>query len=799
MEKLFEGISKNQEHMVGLIPKVSPLHDVAYPVIEECEALTKQLRILEFAEHLSFLESGVLSARIINDKDILIESIKQYFSFLNTQLSTDPDILPSILEQPQQHKTCLDSLLYLMTDFECLLKKLNFPVIVSEVLEEGGLQTWCDDDLQLFSNDFQALSTFDISHLNILISKPLLIDVCFPMHIILAPMEKRFRYHFCGSQKTNRIDMPEWYMSQVLQWIRTNDYFVTVVDRDFISEKDNTPVSVRLQLMRGLVTLLLDKLHYDLGISAFMPVRFGYQFQMRRSNSEILSCLMDSDPGNSSSSELLENAQNFSHLIDVILQTDAKLTQLAYPNGYPKPSDVLSHPKVFSRWLLLEQCLASDRLKLVLGNFSSWSVVDETEKRPQCVDDFIALLHAVGFRSRQLSDKISRARFVQIQLNLIREFFNDIVLSARRKFENDDSNDLGQSKNKSEVSNAKTTVLGSLFSSRSRSPNASSETKKISIINQLFNCFVDGIGQKLSSRWIIVLNAIKCLHDVMLEWANDQYYVTFWEDLSTRALLQFGDPWLIDIGLCPLVTDEIVKESEQNELKNETFDELHSSNTYLGLHGGVFSQMLRLYNGEIKNMLKETVDLTLTDLKSKSWVYVYATDHWLRTSSVSGYLSSMKSELSNLMMSANASVFFLALRDWLYQLSESLHPKLFTHVWKEIASQLDDYLYNELILSNRFSPLGAAQLRFDLTNYLYPMFSLYTERPESYFFQIRDACVLLNLLRGTAELLRETIMESMNSQQKRDNDPLGPLLELGVYRLTPEEALRILSLRAIPE
>ncbi|VDP77901.1 unnamed protein product [Schistosoma curassoni] len=274
--------------------------------------------------------------------------------------------------------------------------------------------------------------------------------------------------------------------------------------------------------MRGLVTLLLDKLHYDLGISAFMPVRFGYQFQMRRSNSEILSCLMDSDPGNSSSSELLENAQNFSHLIDVILQTDAKLTQLAYPNDYPKPSDVLSHPKVFSRWLLLEQCLASDRLKLVLGNFSSWSVVDETEKRPQCVDDFIALLHAVGFRSRQLSDKISRARFVQIQLNLIREFFNDIVLSARRKFENDDSNDLGQSKNKSEVSNAKTTVLGSLFSSRSRSPNASSETKKISIINQLFNCFVDGIGQKLSSRWIIVLNAIKCLHDVMLEWANDQ-------------------------------------------------------------------------------------------------------------------------------------------------------------------------------------------------------------------------------------------------------------------------------------
>ncbi|CAH8580482.1 unnamed protein product [Schistosoma turkestanicum] len=705
MEKLFEGVSKNQEQMMRLLPKVSPLYDVAYPVIEESNVLEKQLRILEFSEHLSFLESGVLSARVIDDKDILIDSLKQYFSFLNSQLSTDPDILPSILEHSQQHKTCLDSLLYLMTDFEHLLKKLNFPVIVSEVLEEGGLQTWCDDDLQLFSNDFQALSTFDISHVNTLLSKPLVVDVCFPMHIILAPMEKRFRYHFCGSQKTNRIDKPEWYMSQVLQWIRTNDYFVTVVDRDFIPDKDNTSVSVRLQLMRGLITLLLDKLYYDLGLSTFMPIRFGLQFQIRRSNSEASTCPMDSDPGSSSSSELLENPQTFSHLIDVVLQTDAKLTQLAYPSDYPKPSDVLSHPKVFSRWLLLEQRLASDRLKLVLGNFSSWSIVDETEKRPQCVDDFIALLHAVGFRGRQLSDKISRARFVQVQLNLIHEFFDYIVLSARRKFEHDNFSDHGHSKNKSEVSISKSTMFGGLFSSHNLSPDASLESRKNSIINQLFNCFVDGIGQNLSPRWIIALNAIKCLHDMMLEWANDQYYVTFWEDLSTRALLQFGDPWLMDIGLCPLVTDRILKEPELDEPKNETFSELGCSDNYLGLHGGVFTQMLRLYNDEIKKMLKQTVDLTLTDLKSKSLAYVYSTDHWLRASSVSGYLSNMKSELSNLMLSSNASVFFLALRDWLYHLSESLHPKLFTHVWKEIASQLDDYLYNEVCCDNLNYPL----------------------------------------------------------------------------------------------
>ncbi|CAH8657140.1 unnamed protein product [Heterobilharzia americana] len=393
----------------------------------------------------------------------------------------------------------------------------------------------------------------------------------------------------------------------------------------------------------------------------------------------------------------------------------------------------------------------------------------------------MALLYAVSSRGQQLSDKISRARFVQVQLNLIREFFDRIVLSARYKPEDEDSNDHCYSaKNKTEKSSS---MFGSLFSPSSRSSNPQSKVKKVSIINQLFNCFIDGIGQNRSSRWILALNAMKCFHDVMLEWANDQYYVTFWEDLTTRGLLQFGDPWLVDIGLSASTRDIMSSELQEYESQNKAFNELCSSDSHLGLHGGVFSQMLRLYHDEIKKMIQETVDLVLTDLKSKSVMY----------------LSNMRSEISNLTMSTNASVFFLALRDWLYHLSESLHPKLFSQVWKEIAYQLDDYLYHKLILSNRFSPLGAAQLRFDLKNYLYTMFSLYTERPETFFFQTCGACILLNLLRGTAELLKETLIESMSAKQKNDSNPLGSLIELGVYRLTPEEALRILSLQVVPE
>ncbi|CAH8873701.1 unnamed protein product [Trichobilharzia szidati] len=587
-------------------------------------------------------------------------------------------------------------------------------------------------------------------------------------------------------------------MSQVLQWIRANDYFITVVDRDFISVRNASAVSVRLELMRGLVTLLLDKLNYDLGLSTSMPLRFSHKFSLKHdSDSKISNAICYPSLPSNSDGGLLNNAEHFSHLIDVVLQTDSKLSKMMYPPDYPRPSDVLSHPKVFSRWLLLEQHLASDRLKIVLGSSSSWCVVDESEGRPQCVDDFIAILHAVSSRGRQLSDKVSQARFVQVQLNLIHEFYFECVESlTRSQLELDASMNLSPlSKSKTEKGNETSNVFGSLFSSHGgRSPNSQPRTKKASVINQLIKCLVDGVEDPRSTRWILTMNAMKCLHDVMLEWANDQYYVTFWQDLSTRRLLQFGDPWLKDIGLNTNKTNIMSSELKGHESPNEAFNESCSSDTYLGLHGGVFTQMLLLYSSQIKRMLEETVKMVTKDLKEKSSFYIRSSDHWLCNTSESG---NIKSESANLMMSTSASVLFRALHDWLYHLSKSVHWKLFPHIWKSIASQLDDYFYNELILMNRFTSLGAAQLRFDLTNCLYSAFNLYTERPESFFFQTRDACVLLNLLPGTAELLKDTLKESVSTVRKDDNNPLGSLLELGVYRLTPEEALRILSLRVI--
>lgn len=45
--------------------------------------------------------------------------------------------------------------------------------------------------------------------------------------LLVTPLAKRFRFHFFSNRKTNNPDKPEWYLSQILQWIRDQEPFIT--------------------------------------------------------------------------------------------------------------------------------------------------------------------------------------------------------------------------------------------------------------------------------------------------------------------------------------------------------------------------------------------------------------------------------------------------------------------------------------------------------------------------------------------------------------------------------------------
>lgn len=792
-------LSINKAKISAISLAASTMYNHLKIPINECKNIEKQIGVANLRERLLYLESTILGARVVKNNRMLVKSINEYCSFISSKILLNNEYTQFILEQSDIHETCLNSLDFLKTEFDNCLKRCMFPITITEVTENGDTRTWCDDDLEEFSKFYELFASLDATHLNMILSKPVLETVPVPVQAILNPLEKRFRYHFYGTRETNRIDKPEWYMTQVLQWIRVNDYFVTVAGRDFLS-RDGKYSNLRVEFIRGLVTLLLDKLNTDLKLYCTQSMRFELNFQLKvvnQSDDQAFDKSASSLFDDTEDCELLRNAEYFGHLVDVVLRTDARLTQLAYPFDQPRPSDVLTHPKVFARWLLLEQRLASERLANLLLNPISWTVVDESQKRSQCVDDFIALNFALSQRGRQLPDKVSRARFLQVQLNLIYELFQLLVQCAHSEVQAVETLDDQEKKPKQlfKLDGAHTIRFQSIFGGRNRTPlTMPVNLKSYSLARILTNLLETPSIHQHSSRWIGAVNSLKHVQDIMLEWSNDQYYVAFWEDSSTRALLEIGDPWLNDIGLI----NKLERNRSDGKFPNQAVGQNGSAHKFVdghpsqfkssGLHGGVFSQLLDVYSNEIDKMVNETVHSILSDLFAKAQNYVLAKDHWLQSNSSFGYLGKSNIEMN---VSSMATGFLIAVRDWLFYLSSKLHPKLFTCSWQLIASLLDNYLYKELILSNRFSTSGAAQLRFDLTRCLYPLFQLHTDYPETFFPLTKDACILLNLLNGTSLLLKDTLEQAAANS----TNSLAPLLELGIYNLTAEEALRILNLR----
>lgn len=115
---------------------------------------------------------------------------------------------------------------------------------------------------------------------------------------------------------------------------------------------------------------------------------------------------------------------------------------------------------------------------------------------------------------------------------------------------------------------------------------------------------------------------------------------------------------------------------------------------------------------------------------------------------------------------------------------------LFKIFWQMLVEKLDVYIYQEIILANHFNEGGAAQLQFDMTRNLFPLFSHYCKRPENYFKHIKEACIVLNLNVGSALLLKD-VLQSTSGQLPAT----AALNEVGIYKLAQQDVEILLNLR----
>ncbi|XP_037367264.1 RAD50-interacting protein 1 [Talpa occidentalis] len=253
----------------------------------------------------------------------------------------------------------------------------------------------------------------------------------------------------------------------------------------------------------------------------------------------------------------------------------------------------------------------------------------------------------------------------------------------------------------------------------------------------------------LGFRYCAILNAVNYISTVLADWADNVFFL----QLQQAALEVFAD---------------------NNTLSKLQLGQLAS------MESSVFDDMINLLERLKHDMLTRQVDHVFREVKDAA--KLYKKERWLSLPS--------QAEQAVMSLSSAACPFLLTLRDRLLQLEQQLCFSLFKIFWQILVEKLDIYIYQEIILANHFNEGGAAQLQFDMTRNLFPLFSHYCKRPENYFKHIKEACIVLNLNIGSALLLKD-VLQSASGQPPAT----AALNEVGIYKLAQQDVEILLNLR----
>uniref|UniRef100_A0A2K6AXX1 RAD50-interacting protein 1 n=1 Tax=Macaca nemestrina TaxID=9545 RepID=A0A2K6AXX1_MACNE len=251
----------------------------------------------------------------------------------------------------------------------------------------------------------------------------------------------------------------------------------------------------------------------------------------------------------------------------------------------------------------------------------------------------------------------------------------------------------------------------------------------------------------LGFRYCAILNAVNYISTVLADWADNVFFL----QLQQAALEVFA---------------------ENNTLSKLQLGQLAS------MESSVFDDMINLLERLKHDMLTRQVDHVFREVKDAA--KLYKKERWLSLPS--------QSEQAVMSLSSSACPLLLTLRDHLLQLEQQLCFSLFKIFWQMLVEKLDVYIYQEIILANHFNEGGAAQLQFDMTRNLFPLFSHYCKRPENYFKH--RYCLNLNV--GSALLLKDVLQSTSGKLPAT-----AALNEVGIYKLAQQDVEILLNLRQL--
>ncbi|KAI1809115.1 RINT-1 family protein [Poronia punctata] len=536
-----------------------------------------------------------------------------------------------------------------------------------------------------------------------------------PFEVMVKPFEQWFRFQFMGNNATSSPQsfgafcIPQ-FISLIEKW---EAFFRENVGHILFSRYRDTPVgemSVYVDPACALVT-------------AMLPV-------MREKIDIVIQ-------------EGLRNPQFLSSLIIQIMNLDDELrTKFQYDGGDLEQgwaglaSEVLDTH--FDAWLKAEKEFALERFGAILNSPDARSIDYDYsipgKMKPTFgavrVTDLLKSVTSQYERVRRFSHKL---RFlIDIQLEILDEFHDRLKDSLDTYY-------------------TITSTLGRTLHGVTREQAAA----------------LEGTGS--FETLCKVLGSSDHIVNTLKDWSNEEFFITLWEELQTRAR----------------------KNSDQDTLaggmSHEAVKDRISSAVGSDEDGGIlFDETIAAYRFRRKTA-EEYLVTALIDSHQKAFRPYLSKPQW---TTISPDLTADPSQLS---ITPELDEPLKTLKRNLTFLANALSTAVYRRIWRQALEKLQDMLWGDVLLKQSFTTLGAAQFVRDVQ----AVFSLVDRH-------IPDGSLIMGALRDGAQLLSLPIQSEsggMTLQQASDRiftdntEAKNVLAELELEWLNPANARKILQRR----
>ncbi|KAG0089673.1 hypothetical protein BGZ92_004405 [Podila epicladia] len=244
-------------------------------------------------------------------------------------------------------------------------------------------------------------------------------------------------------------------------------------------------------------------------------------------------------------------------------------------------------------------------------------------------------------------------------------------------------------------------------------------------------------GLRTLSQW---LASTEYISSTLKDWGEDVFFLELYKEISER-------------------TQEV--KNPMHSDNEATDDEDEPSGKNLDANGMIFDESIRGFDQlseriqelMVKNVTKEVFGSMKPYLSLRSWPQIEFSapernglhspttpiEHAPSHHSPSYEDDAVSPELYQPLSLLTRSFEFLA---------QGLPTRDFTGLYRQISQEMQDFMWQKVVMKNQFSELGGLQFARDIRIGLFGASRRWVKKPENYHRKLKDACILLSLQRA---------------------------------------------------